>query len=76
MVARTRNHEEDGRLVVTLTDGAGRVLHQETCRDGTAAAGRACYALDQRRELQAGDLLRVTVLPPEGEVHNTPRELD
>jgi hypothetical protein len=75
MAARTHEHDPDRRLVVTFTDGAGRVIHQETCGDGTHAAGRACFAIDQRGQLQAGDLLRVTV-PPEGEVHNEARETD
>jgi hypothetical protein len=40
MVARTLNHVESPELVITLTDAKG-AIHQETCPDGAAAAGRA-----------------------------------
>jgi hypothetical protein len=67
---------EKPTLVVTLTDALGIVLYSKQCRDGFQAAHTAQLMIGQRNPLVAGDLLRVTLPPPEGEVHNTPRETD
>ena len=73
MVGRVWNRTDD--LVVTLTDLVGKILFQETVRDGTKAAQRAAVAIAQRDPLQAGDLMRITVARDDGEIHQ-PREID
>ena len=72
--AHVRNHVEG--LVVTLTDATGIVLSRHDCVDGHEAAKRACTAIAARDPLRIGDMLRVTVPAPRGEVHQIARETD
>jgi hypothetical protein len=75
MVARSRNHEAREDLVVTLTDGRGGRIFSETYPDRDKATTAAFHVISTRG-LQAGDVIHVTVPPPDGEVHNNPRETD
>jgi hypothetical protein len=59
-------------LVVTLTDGRGVRIFSETYGDQDKAVSAACQLI-ATRGLQPGDVMHVTVPPPDREVHNQPR---
>ena len=79
MVARLappkQGNNDDGALLLTLTDGSGAVLSQRMARDGAAAARIAVMMLARREWLNAGTTLRVTTPPEPGEMFG-PRETD
>jgi hypothetical protein len=54
------------------------IIHRERVGDGVQAAAVITAAIARRKELRAGDLIRVVVPPPDdgAKVLREPREID
>jgi hypothetical protein len=59
MVARTKPCNDE--LIVDFTDSRGMIIHRERVGDGVQAAAVITAAIARRKELRAGDLIRVVV---------------
>jgi hypothetical protein len=75
-VVRTQSTALKPTRVVTYEDESGRILFREACVDGVEACSAICRAAAHRNVVMVGDVIRVTAPPPDGEVHNNPRETD
>jgi hypothetical protein len=76
MVARTKPYNDE--LIVDFTDSRGMIIHRERVGDGVQAAAVITAAIARRKELRAGDLIRVVVPPADdgAKVLREPREID